>query len=66
MNDQEHAPTVIPPVVYSVNEAAEALRLSRELLYELIRSGQLRSIKVGRRRLVPVSAVTEFVEGGAA
>ena len=31
----------VPPVLYGVDEAATALRLSRSLLYELIRSGQL-------------------------
>jgi excisionase family DNA binding protein len=53
---------VIPPVAYRVEEAAEALRLSRDKVYELIRSGELRSIKVGSRRLVPVVALTEYVE----
>ena len=40
---------------------ADALRLSRSLLYELIRSGQLRTVKAGRRRLVPVEALAEYV-----
>jgi excisionase family DNA binding protein len=31
------------------------------VLYELIRSGQLRTVKQGRRRLVPVSALAEYV-----
>jgi excisionase family DNA binding protein len=52
---------VVPPVVYRVEEAAEALRISRDAVYELIRSGQLRSFKVGRRRLVPIAALTEYV-----
>jgi len=56
---------VIPPVAYRVEEAAEALRLSRDKVYELIRSGQLRSIKVGSRRLVPVAALTEYVDKGS-
>ncbi|CAA9395470.1 MAG: hypothetical protein AVDCRST_MAG75-1808 [uncultured Propionibacteriaceae bacterium] len=51
----------VPAVLYDVDEAAEALRLSRSALYELIRSGQLRSVKAGRRRLVPVAALTEYV-----
>ena len=51
----------IPPVLYRVDEAATALRLSRSLLYELIRSGRLRTVKVGSRRLVPVEALTECV-----
>ena len=51
----------VVPVLYEVDEAAEALRLSRSLLYELIRSGRLRTVKAGRRRLVPVSALDEYV-----
>ena len=31
------------------------------MLYELIRSGYLRTVKQGRRRLVPVSALAEYV-----
>ena len=52
----------VPPVLYRVDEAADALRLSRSVVYELIRSGQLRTVKVGRRRLVPVPALAEFVD----
>jgi excisionase family DNA binding protein len=51
----------ITPVVYDVDEAAEALRLSRSALYELIGSGRLRTVKSGRRRLVPVSALSEYL-----
>ena len=51
----------VPAVLYRVDEAAEALRLSRSLIYELIRSGQLRTVKAGRRRLVPVEALAEYV-----
>ena len=39
-------PPPVAPVLYRVDEAAEALRLSRSVLYELIRSGGL-----PRRRL---------------
>lgn len=51
----------VPAVLYRVDEAAAALRLSRSVLYELIRSGRLRTVKVGRRRLVPVEALAECV-----
>lgn len=51
----------VPAVVYRVDEAAEALRLSRSAIYELIRSGRLRSVKEGRRRLIPVEALGEYV-----
>lgn len=58
----KEAEFVTPRLCYRVDEAAEALQLSRSLIYELIRSGQLRSVKAGRRRLVPVEALTEYVE----
>ena len=51
----------VVPVLYDVDEAADALRLSRSLLYELIRSGRLRTVKAGRHRLVPESALAEYV-----
>jgi excisionase family DNA binding protein len=35
---------------------------SRSALYELIRAGQLRTVKAGRRRLVPVAALAEYVD----
>jgi excisionase family DNA binding protein len=53
----------VVPVLYRVEQAAEALSLSRRTVYDLIRCGALRTVKVGSRRLVPVSAVVEYVDG---
>ena len=52
----------VPALLYRVDEAAVALRLSRSVLYELIRTGQLRTVKAGRRRLVPVATLAEYVD----
>lgn len=49
-------------IVLTVDEAAERLRVSRWTLYNLIRSNQLRTVKIGRRRLVPVDALTECLD----
>ena len=46
----------------TVDEAAEYLRVSRWTVYNLIRSNQLRTIKIGRRRLIALSALDECVE----
>lgn len=35
--------------------------LGRTKVYELITSGELRTVKIGRRRFVPASAVEEYV-----
>jgi excisionase family DNA binding protein len=46
----------------TIDEAAASLRVSRWSVYNLIRSGQLRTIRIGRRRLVPMNALTECLE----
>ena len=60
MTKNADRPAVVP-LLYRVEEAAEALRLSRSAVYELIRSDQLRTVKSGRRRLVPLAALTEYI-----
>jgi excisionase family DNA binding protein len=49
-------------LVLTVDEAAERLRVSRWSIYALIRSNQLRTVKIGRRRLVPVDALAECLD----
>lgn len=53
--------TMVVPVLYRVEEAAEAMRISRSVIYELIRSDRLRTVKVGRSRRVPVDALAECI-----
>jgi excisionase family DNA binding protein len=45
----------------TVETALERLCISRAKGYELIASGELRSVKIGRRRLIPESAIVEFI-----
>ncbi|MGP3961908.1 helix-turn-helix domain-containing protein [Nonomuraea sp. 3N208] len=49
-------------LVLTVDEAAARLRVSRWTLYTLIRSNQLRSFKIGRRRLIEVEALNECIK----
>ncbi|WP_309239259.1 helix-turn-helix domain-containing protein [Streptomyces lunaelactis] len=49
------------PLLYRVEEAMKRLRMSRTVIYDLIRTGRLRSVKEGRTRLIPASALTEYV-----
>jgi excisionase family DNA binding protein len=50
-----------PRALLSVQDCAELLGLSRTTTFSLIRDGNLESIKVGARRLVPRAAVDRFV-----
>lgn len=45
-----------------VESVMERLGLGRSTVYELLASGQLRSVKVGRRRLISESALIDFIE----
>jgi excisionase family DNA binding protein len=49
-------------LLLTVVEAAHRLGIGRTLMYELIGSGQIDSVHVGRLRKVPVEALARFVE----
>ena len=46
----------------TVAEIADRLHVGRDKVYRLIRTGQLRSIKIGKLRRIYRRWVTEFVE----
>lgn len=50
-----------PPLLIAVSEAARRLGLGRTTVYAEIAAGRLRTVKAGRRRLVPVAALDEYV-----
>jgi excisionase family DNA binding protein len=52
----------------SVDDVIDRLKLGRSKVYEVLGTGQLRSIKVGRRWLVSEAALVDFInllEAGA-
>jgi excisionase family DNA binding protein len=50
-------------LAYSPDEAAELLGISRELVHDLLRTGQLGSVKAGRRRLIAKHHLETFLAG---
>ncbi len=52
-------------LAYSVDEAARLTGLSRDLLYDQMRRGNLTYIKVGRRRLITRRHLEQFLDIGA-
>lgn len=53
--------TAVAPLLVGVEDAATALGVRRTTAWELVRSGDLRSVKIGARRLVPVVALEEYI-----
>jgi excisionase family DNA binding protein len=51
---------MVPPV-----EAGTALGIGKTKVFELIASGELPSVQIGRKRLIPVEALYEFARTAA-
>lgn len=51
-----------PRLVVSIAEAARLVGLSRAGFYPIVMSGECKSIVVGRRRLIPLASLKEWVE----
>lgn len=50
------------PLLYTPDEVAGMLRISRTEVYRLWRAGDLESIAIGRLRRFPAASVREYVE----
>lgn len=48
-------------LLFTAEEAAEILKISRCKVYDLLRSKELRSIKIGGSRRIPRTALEEYV-----
>ncbi|MGX1839391.1 helix-turn-helix domain-containing protein [Streptomyces diastaticus] len=57
-------PTAPPPTrrLLRVEDAATTLGFKRSTAYEEIRRGRLRTVQVGRRRLIPTEYIEEYIE----
>ena len=53
-----------PDQLYTIDQACRVMACGRTLLYSELAAGRLRSLKVGRRRLIPGSAIAEYVRAG--
>ena len=49
------------PVMLTITEAAQRLSIGRSMLYELMASGAIESVHIGRLRRIPVDCLTDFV-----
>lgn len=51
---------------FTIREAAQYLRISRALLYQLIRKGQIRTVKIGTRTILRGTELERFLDHQAA
>ena len=50
------------PLLLSVEQGASAIGLSRTVLYARLMSGDIASVKEGKRRLIPRDALRDYVD----
>ena len=62
METTQQQESLLPPLLLTVIEAAQVLNLSRSLMYDLVLSGQVFSLKIGRSRRVPVSELHAYID----
>ncbi len=55
---------LIKRATYSVPEAAKRLGICRESAYVAVRNGEIPSIKIGGKILVPIEALEKMLETG--
>jgi len=48
--------------VVTVDDVTKMLKLSKVTVYKLLKSGKIRTIKVGKRYIIPKRCVSEFLE----
>lgn len=56
------ATELVSSMAVPVEEAARRLNISRSLAWELVWSGRLPTVRLGRRRVVPVKALEAILE----
>ena len=50
-------------LTFTVEDLMKMLNIGRNSAYELVRSGEIRSVKIGRCYRIPLSALVEYLEG---
>lgn len=50
-------------LVYSIQEAADLLGISRSYAYELARNGTIPVLELGRKRVIPKEKFNQWVNG---
>jgi excisionase family DNA binding protein len=49
-------------LLYSVEEAADLLGIGRTFMFHLLATGEIDSLKIGRRRKIPRDALDGYIE----
>lgn len=63
MNKEKQSGTDLPRILH-VKDLQVLLSISHNTAYELVRSGKIRSIRIGRTYKIPLDAFQEYLRNG--
>lgn len=52
------------PDIVTPKEIQDMLRIGRNTVYELLRSGEIKSLRVGKKYIIPKSSVIKYLQTG--
>ena len=61
MNSRASYQSTIPKLLCSRREAADCIGVSLSKFKELLARGHIKSVRIGRRRLVPVASLADYL-----
>lgn len=61
MSTEGTSPEISELKLYTIEEAMTMLRLGRTTVFDLLRSGRLRSVAEGRARRIPAKAIADYI-----
>ncbi|HKR51082.1 MAG TPA: helix-turn-helix domain-containing protein [Pseudonocardiaceae bacterium] len=50
-----------PKLAYSIDEACSMLSIGRSVMFDLLRRNEIISVKIGRRRVIPATALDAYL-----
>jgi len=56
-------PESLPPIGVSIPQAAKLLNIGKPLMARLVKTGEIRAVKLGKRVVVSVQSLRDFVDG---
>ena len=50
------------PIFYGINDVAKMIGLGRSKVWEMVATGELFSVRIGKRRLIPTEEIARWKE----
>lgn len=50
-------------MLLTIPEACAAIRVGRTKFYQLLNSGEIKAVKIGKKTLVPQAAIFQWIDG---